>query len=313
MSDQKTIKIIFENEEKIVPLFKTYKECILSFQKNFNIDEEKFRRLSLFYYDEEKDQISFNAEDDYKLFIENENLPEKIIEAEISEKENPINQLEPLDPMRSGNIFIKKAPEQHVDLKLKNLDSSTSNLGNSLYSIDSMNQAQIFPSQNKKNSININNDNELLNNLSKMKTIVNKSLEDEEKENTIKIMKKQMEEMIRKHEEEIKRKEEENKKKYEEALAQRESEVKKIIEEKQLMEEKLKRENEMKEEMQSNLQIKQKEFEEMRSKIEIENQKKMKEIEERELETKKRMEEILRQEKEKSKKLEELKKLMKKN
>ena len=44
------------------------------------VDDENIKHISLFYYDEEGDQIVFQNEDDYKLFQENESLEDKTIE-----------------------------------------------------------------------------------------------------------------------------------------------------------------------------------------------------------------------------------------
>ena len=64
----------------------------------------------MFYYDEEGDQFSFNLDEDYKLFIDNENLTEKIIEGELidKDKEREKIQLEEPDSITSGTIFKKK-------------------------------------------------------------------------------------------------------------------------------------------------------------------------------------------------------------
>ena len=138
MSDQKTIKFRFDENEKTVPMFPSYKECFDEFKKLFKISDEDAQRLSLFYYDSDGDQISFQADSDYNIFITDESQPEKIIEGELLEKdkEEIIIEEKP-DPLKSGFVFNKKVEEQNAELNIKNLDSS-SVLGNSAYSIDSL-------------------------------------------------------------------------------------------------------------------------------------------------------------------------------
>ena len=274
MSEQKTIKLKFNNKETEVQAFDTYQELFDFFCKNFTIDDDKKKNLSLFYYDEDGDQISFQQDNDYKIFIGDEDQNQKVIEGEITENDNQDNSMEKQDqeqdPMKSGTIFKKNVKEQTLDLGLKNIDSAS--LANSLYSIDSISSAMVFKKGNEDFAKNINQ----LNN--KVKT----TLEDTIKENEIEKMKKEMEELIKKHQEELKKKEEENERKYKEALAQKENEMKKQMEEKErkLNEDRLKKEKEMKEkyefEMKSNIQLKEKEIEEMKSKIELENKKKWK-------------------------------------
>ena len=308
MSEPKTIKIRFLEDEIIKPAFKTYSELISFIKNQYKIDDDKFNSLSIFYYDSDGDQISFQGENDYKLFIEEES-EEKVIECEFVNKEKEVSiSMDNPDPMKSGTIFNKKVPEQNVDLNLKNLD--TSSLANSYYSIESLNNAMILP---KKNN---NKENDIFTKeLNKLNNELTKTIEDKSKEDLIEKMKKQMDEMIKNHEEELKRREEENEKKYKEALAKKEKEMKE--KEKKLTEDRMKKENEIKEkyenEMKSTIQLKEKEYNDMRSKIEIDNQKKLEEINKKELENKKQMEEIKKKEEESIRKLEELKQLEKEN
>ena len=188
MSEEKTMELKFNGKVVTVPIFPTYNDCISAFIKIFNIDENKKQNLSLFYYDEENDQISFNLDEDYKLFIDNENLTEKTIEGELLEKdkESGKNELEEPDPLASGHIFKKKVPEQHIDLSVKGLDSS-SNLGNSLFSIDSLNNN--LATMKRKS----NNDDEIINGINQINNMVHKTLEENDKESMIEKMKKEME------------------------------------------------------------------------------------------------------------------------
>ena len=50
MSEKKTLTLKFEGQEKIVPIFKEYREFIIGFKKLFSIDDEKAKKLYLFYY-----------------------------------------------------------------------------------------------------------------------------------------------------------------------------------------------------------------------------------------------------------------------
>ena len=271
MSEEKTMKFRFDEKEITVPIYPTFKECRDSFQKMFSINDENVKKLSLFYYDSDGDQISFQIENDYNIFIKDDVSSDKIIEGEISEKDKDVSySIEPTDTLKSGHVF-KRSSEQIGDLNSKNLDNS-SFLGNSAYSIENLNNDMVFQKKNKEEEA-INKG------INEINIMVNKTLEENKNENLIELMKKQMDEMIKKHQEELRKKDEENEKKYKDALALKEKELNKKMEEKEkrLNEDRLKKENEIKEkyenEMKSNIQIKQKELEEMRSKIELDKKK----------------------------------------
>ena len=306
MSEGKTMKFRFNDKEITVPIYPTFKECFASFQKNFSINDEDAKKLLLFYYDSDGDQISFQIENDYSIFVKDDSPSDKIIEGEISEKEKDASiYIEPPDTLKSGRVF-KKPSEQNGDLNLKNFDNS-SFLGNSAYSIENLNNEMVFQKKNKdEDAINKG--------INEINIMMNKSNEGNKNENLIELMKKQMDDMIKKHQEELRKKDEENEKKYKDALAQKEKELNKKMEEKEkkLNEDRLKKENEIKEkyenEMKSNIQIKQKELEEMRSKIQLEK-KKLDEIQKKEIENQKKIEEMKKKEEENLKKFNELKKL----
>ena len=175
MSEVKTIKLKFNDKVVTVPIFPTLDDCINAFLNNFCIENKKKQNLSLFYYDEEGDQISFNLDEDYKLFIDNENLAEKIIEGELVEKdiENEEIQLREPDPMASGHIFTKKVPEQHHDLNLKDSENALS--GNNLYSIDSLNNNLLITEKED------NNEEAITIGINQLHNMVNKTLEENEK------------------------------------------------------------------------------------------------------------------------------------
>ena len=184
--NKKTIKLKYNDKETEVQAFDSYEELISFFQKNFSIDDDKKNMLSFFYYDEDGDPITFQNDSDYQIFLEEENLKEKIIEAEVREN-NENNLLEQQDPMKSGTIFIKKVPEQHINLELDN--DSSNNLNNENIII------------NKENI----NDN-FIKEINEMNSLYNKTLENDLKEKEIQKMKKEMEEIIKKHKEELKKK-----------------------------------------------------------------------------------------------------------
>ena len=200
MSDQKTIKFRFDENEKTVPMFPSYKECFDEFKKLFKISDEDTQRLSLFYYDSDGDQISFGVDSDYNIFINDESQPEKIIEGELLEKdkEEIIIEEKP-DPLKSGFVFNKKVEEQNAELNIKNLDSS-SVLGNSAYSIDSLANPNVLQKKNNKEN------EELIKGINQMNIMVNKTIEDNNKEQLIEKMKKEMDDMIKKHQEDLKKK-----------------------------------------------------------------------------------------------------------
>ena len=145
----KTITIKFNDKEEKVQMFAKYDELVSFIKNHFSIDDDKMSNLSIFYYDSDGDQISFQSESDYKLFIEDDSQEEKVIECEITNKESQdISIDQPPDPMKSGTIFNRKVPEQTVDLNIKNNLDSSSLLGNSLYSIESLNNAMVFQKKN---------------------------------------------------------------------------------------------------------------------------------------------------------------------
>ena len=144
----KTITIKFNDKEEKVPIFAKYEELVSFIKNHFSIDDDKMFNLSIFYYDSDGDQISFQSENDYKLFIEDDAQEDKIIECEIVNKDSQDISIDQApDPMKSGTIFNKKVPEQNVE-NIKILDNSS--LANSLYSIESLNNAMVFQKKNNK-------------------------------------------------------------------------------------------------------------------------------------------------------------------
>ena len=180
MLEQKTIKIKFLDKEITTKAFNTYSELISFIKSHFEVDEDKLNSLSLFYYDSDGDQISFQGENDYKLFIEEE-TEEKVIECEFAnkEKEKEVSiSLDIPDPLRSGNIFSRKVPEQNVEA-IKNLDNSS--LANSLFSIDSLANVISLPKKN-----NNKEGENFLKEINKLDNMLNKTSEDASKEDLIK-------------------------------------------------------------------------------------------------------------------------------
>jgi hypothetical protein len=178
MSEQKTIKLKFEGQEKIVPIFKLFKECVKGFQKSFSIDDEKAKKLNLFYYDCDGDKIAFQSDTDYKLFIDEESEKEKTVEGEIAEDKEVSISLQSNDPIKIGD---KKGHDG--ELNIKHLDSS-SFLGNSLYSIENLNNDMDFQKKNNKEFDEINKE------INQMNLMINKALEENNKESLIQEMKK---------------------------------------------------------------------------------------------------------------------------
>jgi hypothetical protein len=283
----KLITFKYNDEEKQVEV-SSFEECRNAFQKAFGISDEEMKKLSLFYYDEDADDIMMNSKEDFLIFLRSDS--NEIMAKDYSQDEKP-------DPLRSGTIFKKKPEEPNKDMLIKN-DSSF--LGNSINSLENYaNMGQYFGKKN--NSINI--EEQKINEINK---IMDLTAAEKKNQKMIEELKKQMEEMKLKHEEEMKKKDEENQQKYKEALAEKENEIKKKVEEekeKQIKEIKIKTENELKEkyenEMKSNIILKEKELDEMKSKIELENQKKIEEIQKKENE--KRLEEIQKKEEENKK------------
>ena len=199
----KTITIKFNDKEEKVQMFAKYDELVSFIKNHFSIDDDKMSNLSIFYYDSDGDQISFQSESDYKLFIEDDSQEEKVIECEITNKESQDISIEQQpDPMKSGTIFNRKVPEQTVDLNIKNNLDSSSLLGNSLYSIESLNNAMVFQKKNNNKECE-----DFTKGLNQINANINKTLENNEKDDLIEKMKKQMDELIKQHQEEIKKKE----------------------------------------------------------------------------------------------------------
>ena len=218
MSDKKKLKLIFNEKEIETPIFLTLDNLISFFKKYFSIKEEPNKYLSLFYYDEDGDQVTVESEVDYKIFID-ESQP--IIEGELLEKEKE-NEGNSIDPLKSGKIMLKKLPEQIDNMELNNINNSS--LSNNLFNIESLNDP-IIHKQNNNTSNKDNND--LLKEKKDFKGIINKSFGDNSKEELIKKMKRDMEEMKKNHEEELKWKFKE--------LKEELNNTKKIIEEQQLI------------------------------------------------------------------------------
>ena len=109
MSEPKTIKLKFNDKEVEIPTPNTYNEVRAEYIKQFAIEEKYVPNLSLFYYDADGDQIAFQADNDYDLFIKDDSLEEKIIEGEIDEKDKDESiNVEISDPLKSGQMFSKK-------------------------------------------------------------------------------------------------------------------------------------------------------------------------------------------------------------
>ena len=86
MTEEKIIKLKYQNKEVSSPMPSSLEECKSFFKNYFSIDDEKLEKLSLFYTDKDGDPISLEKKEDYLNFSQNN---EKVIEGEILEdKEN---------------------------------------------------------------------------------------------------------------------------------------------------------------------------------------------------------------------------------
>ena len=192
---EKTITFRYHDEVKQVKV-PNYKKCKNAFQREFSISDEKMKKLSLFYYDEEAEALVLNDNEDYRIFWESdfneieakdnneeEKLDRSIKSAAIFKKQNeePIkdplskdnNEEEKPDPMRSATIFKKQNEEPIKDPLSKN-ESIVYSLNytdfRKHYS-SNMNRAQMMPLQNNCNqlnnafvSMNLNNNQNFMNN-----------------------------------------------------------------------------------------------------------------------------------------------------
>ena len=151
MSLPKALKIRFNDNETEAPIFEKYDDLVSFIKNHFSIDDNKISSLSTFYYDEDGDQISFQNQMDYILYLELDFLEGKRIECEIVYKENQDISIEKVsDPKKNGTTNDIKKPEQIKDLNKKYFDISPL-LGDSLYNSESLNNAMIFQIKKIKN------------------------------------------------------------------------------------------------------------------------------------------------------------------
>ena len=128
MAEEKSIKLKFQNKEMSSPMPSSFDECKSYFKKNFSIDDEKMKKLSLFYTDKDGDTICLETSEDFLNFFENN---EREIEGEILEdKENGEKILE----KKEADNAILEGNEKNSEIKStineennkeSNLDSSS--------------------------------------------------------------------------------------------------------------------------------------------------------------------------------------------
>ena len=160
MSEKTTIKLKFNEKETDIQIFDTYQELLNFFYKYFSIDDETKKNISLFYFDEDGDKVSLKQETDYEL-LKRDKEQIKEIEGEILENDED-DSIDNQDPMKSGTIF-KKVKEQSVEMG-KNIENIS--LTNSYNSIESLNNAMVFPKkQNEKKDDFTKNINQVNNNI----------------------------------------------------------------------------------------------------------------------------------------------------
>ena len=96
---KENIKFKFEGRIDTLEIPSSFENCITSFKKHFSIDEEKMRKLTLTYKDDDKVDVSLTNEEDFENFLNTENI--KMIEGKIEDKEN-------YSMISTGNSIIKE-------------------------------------------------------------------------------------------------------------------------------------------------------------------------------------------------------------
>ena len=114
---KKTITFRYQDKIKQVKVG-NLNECRKAFQRAFSLSDEKMKKLSLFYYDEDADPTMLNTNEDFNLFLD-------IDIDEIEAKDNSLDDKP--DPMRSSTI-LKKQDEEPIKYPIsKNEYNSFSN------------------------------------------------------------------------------------------------------------------------------------------------------------------------------------------
>ena len=100
MSEEKAIKIKFQGREISCSIKPSYEQFISLFKKEFSIDDEKMKKITFNYFDNDGDKNCLENEEDFLAFFNLNNEKEKIVEGEIDEKEDPKDDI------------IQKRPEE---------------------------------------------------------------------------------------------------------------------------------------------------------------------------------------------------------
>ena len=117
MSEKNNIIFKYKNQEKKVPLFSTYEECLSSFKKIFKLKEDN-PNFVIFYLDEDNDRINIESESDYKLFLDMET---KTIEGENGESEEIIiiesDNIDKIEKLKKEREDLAKKHEEEIKQK----------------------------------------------------------------------------------------------------------------------------------------------------------------------------------------------------
>ena len=132
MSEEKVIKMKFQGKEISCSINPSYDQFFSLFKKEFSIDDEKMKKMTFNYLDNENDKNCLENEDDFIAFFNLITENEIIVEGEIDENKNP------------QETELKNKPED------KNLDSSVPIL-NSLYPTEINNKEKESEEINKEN------------------------------------------------------------------------------------------------------------------------------------------------------------------
>ena len=131
MTEEKIIKLKYQNKEVSSPMPSSLEECKSFFKNYFFIDDEKLEKLSLFYTDKDGDPISLEKKEDYLNFSQNN---EKLIEGEILEdKENEEESPAEKETTEKEEIKEENLKENIKQSEIKskiNEEIKESNLGN---------------------------------------------------------------------------------------------------------------------------------------------------------------------------------------
>ena len=171
MTEEKIIKLKYQNKEVSSPMPSSLEECKSFFKNYFFIDDEKLEKLSLFYTDKDGDPISLEKKEDYLNFSQNN---EKLIEGEILEdKENEEESPAEKETTEKEEIKEENLKENIKQSEIKskiNEEIKESNLGN--ISLECPTTTSILFETEMKGKEEIN----FANNLKKLEEVIKKKV-----------------------------------------------------------------------------------------------------------------------------------------